>query len=184
MQFWPLYKEHHFYSKEENSRLNSGEMKSQKSKTGLTNFSQSLSATSSRCKENENSVCTFIWKFFGTFDVMISEYESIKSVKITTIDSLIKDDVDGDEVKKWRISLMQIFILGLLCASANLVFSSQLLSNTESSGIILSEVVTKISNRERDILPAIYCASSTGEEVNKLASMWYLESFHFNWRAA
>ena len=31
---------------------------------------------------------------------MISEYASIKSVKITTIDSLIKDDVDGDEVKK------------------------------------------------------------------------------------
>ena len=31
---------------------------------------------------------------------MRSEYEYIKAVKITTIDSLIKDDVDGDEVKK------------------------------------------------------------------------------------
>ena len=60
------------------------------------NFSQFVSTTSSRCKENENSVCAIIWTFLGKFDTMRSEYKSIKSVKMVTIDSLIKDDADDD----------------------------------------------------------------------------------------
>ena len=59
-----------------------------------------MTTTSSCCKENDNSVYTIIWTFFGAFDAIRSEYESIKSVKMVTIDYLIKDDADDDEVKR------------------------------------------------------------------------------------
>ena len=123
MQFWPLHEEHHFSSKEENSRLNNCEFKSKKRVAGLINFSQFVSETSFRCKENENSVCAIIWTFFGTFDAIRREYESIKSVKMVIIDSLIKDDANDDKVKRWRRSLIRISILESLYANANLVWS-------------------------------------------------------------
>ena len=148
-------------------------MKSKIIVAGLTNFSHFFSVISSRYKENKNSVYVIIWAFFGTFDVMRSEYEYIKAVKITTIDSLIKDDVDDDEVKRWKWILMQISIFGLLCASVKLVCSSWLLFNTKLPGIIPSRVVTKIFNGERGILPAICCTNLAREEVNKVASIWY-----------
>ena len=145
MQFWRLHKEHYFYSKEGDSILNQGELKSKKSVAGLTNFSQFLSATSSRCRETENSVCATIWTFFGTFNAMRSECESVKSVKTATIESLIKHDVDDGKVKRWRRSLTRISILRLLCTSANLVCSSRLYLNTESPGSSLLKLSLKFS---------------------------------------
>ena len=93
---------------------------------------------------------------------MRSEYEYIKAVKITTIDSLIKDDVDDNEVKRWKRILMRISIFGLLCASVNLVFSSRLLFNTKLPVIIPSKVVTKFFNGERDILNLLHKFSERG----------------------
>ena len=75
------------------------------------NILQFFSVTSYRCKENKSSVCVITWTFFGTSVVMRSEYESMKSVKMVNIDSSIKDNVDDDEVKRWRRSLIRISIL-------------------------------------------------------------------------
>ena len=132
---------------------------------------------------NSEAILTEIWLDF--FSTIIYCSRIIMYLKMTTIDSLIKDDdVDDGKMKKWRRSLTRSSILGLLYASANLVSLSRLLSNTESPRFVLFKVITKFSNGDNVVMSVICYANSAGEEVNKLVSMWNLDSFHFlNWRA-